>query len=250
MASLRSRIKKGSRRTEKGRCVRDEGLQGDARRVEHQIRAMRQQFRIAINPRLLDSTQLALELTVYNGSIGRRATTVAYRFSCSCPAGVLAPTTSSAGPRSNTAENGLLATGTERAALSDSAQPTRERSSFSLSDHDYGRRELRGSIQIELRGSAELCSSRQPPEMPELRGSALGISSACFFALVSKVNHEKLFLSCVMVHYNHIIVDPPEYRISEEHTRISLEALPKLVNSKFLPAPLVYDIGDNGDDEH
>jgi hypothetical protein len=31
---------------------------------------------------------------------------------------------------------------------------------------------------------------------------------------------------------------------------ISLEALPKLVNSKFLAAFLVYDIGDNGDDEH
>jgi hypothetical protein len=59
--------------------------------------------------------------------------------------------------------------------------------------------------------------------MPELRGSAL-ISSACsFFAPVSKVNHEKLFLSCVMVHHNHIIVDPPEYRISEEHTRFIVD---------------------------
>ncbi|KAJ6493374.1 hypothetical protein C8R45DRAFT_928136 [Mycena sanguinolenta] len=37
----------------------------------------------------------------------------------------------------------------------------------------YGRRELRGSIQIELRGSSEPRSSRQPPEIPGLRSSAL-----------------------------------------------------------------------------
>ncbi|KAJ7321085.1 hypothetical protein DFH08DRAFT_1034281 [Mycena albidolilacea] len=73
------------------------------------------------------------------------------------------------------------------------------------------------------------CVAPAPPatgesEMPELRGSALGISSACsFFAPVNKVNHEKLFLSCIMVHYNHIIVDPPEYRISEEHTRFLMD---------------------------
>jgi hypothetical protein len=43
---------------------------------------------------------------------------------------------------------------------------------------DYGRRELRGSIQIELRGSSEPRSFREPLEIPGLRGSALFLVSS------------------------------------------------------------------------
>jgi hypothetical protein len=41
-----------------------------------------------------------------------------------------------------------------------------------------GRRELRGSIQIELRGSSEPRSSREPPEISRLCGSALFLVSS------------------------------------------------------------------------
>jgi hypothetical protein len=42
----------------------------------------------------------------------------------------------------------------------------------------YSRRELHGSIRIELRGSSEPHSSREPPEIPGLHGSALFLVSS------------------------------------------------------------------------
>ncbi|KAJ7809857.1 hypothetical protein B0H14DRAFT_2607745 [Mycena olivaceomarginata] len=49
----------------------------------------------------------------------------------------------------------------------------------------YGRQELRGSIRIELRGSSEPRSSREPPEIPGLRGSALFLVSSPTCSLLS-----------------------------------------------------------------